>query len=196
MNSVKAYKPPVSGMAGLILKLLANISGIFVNKITHSPSKIMVQGFVTAFQNLITALSDANPNDSEQIQAVIHKFLTEGSFYDGSRQTILANINKIENEDVRIILTVAMGIVYRMGDVLTDEHDNNQQQLKEMLSVFLKGEDGVLLVTSLLTLMMPKETAAIISLLIIEAIRGVLSEDQEAMYLELEARLKGIVQAA
>lgn len=190
------YKPPIGGVPATVLKLLLNIAGAFTKRITHLPSRKIVDGFVDSFANLVTALSDADPNDPEQIRAVINKMLTEGDFYEGSRQTILANINKIGNEDARLALAIATGVTYRIADVLTDDVDDNGAQLEEMLRVFLSSEDGIQFITALLKMIVDDATANIIGLLLIEALKGVLSDDQQEALKDLRGKLQhGIVEA-
>lgn len=190
------YKPPIGGVPATVLKLLLNIAGAFTKRITHLPSRKIVDGFVDSFANLVTALSDADPNDPEQIRAVINKMLTEGDFYEGSRQTILANINKIGNEDARMALAIATGVTYRIADVLTDDVDDNGAQLEEMLRVFLSSEDGIQFITALLKMIVDDATANIIGLLLIEALKGVLSDDQQEALKDLRGKLQhGLVEA-
>lgn len=184
------YKPPIGGVPSTVLKLLLNIAGAFTKRISHAPSRKIVDGFLDSFANLVTALSDADPNDEKQILAVVNKLLTEGDFYEGSRQTILSNINKISNEDARLALAIATGVTYRLADVLTDEFDDNGAQLEEMLRVFLKSEDGIQFVTSLLKLIVDESTANIIGLLLIEALKGVLSDDQQEAVESLRKKLQ------
>lgn len=184
------YKPPIGGVPATVLKLLLNIAGAFTKRITHVPSRKIVDGFVTSFGELITALADTNPNDADQIRAVVNRLLTEGDFYEGSRQTITANINKIANDDVKTALLIATGVTYRVADVLTDEFDDNGAQLEEMLKVFLSGQDGVLFITSLLKTVVDDATANLIALLLIEALKGVISEDRAAALDDLKQRLQ------
>lgn len=184
------YKPPIGGVPATVLKLLLNIAGAFTKRITHLPSRKIVDGFVDSFANLVTALSDANPNDPEQIRAVINKLLTQGDFYEGSRQTILANINKVGNEDARLALAIATGVTYRLADVLTDDVDDNGAQLEEMLRVFLSSEDGIEFITALLKMIVDDATANIIGLLLIEALKGVLSDDQQEALKDLRGKLQ------
>lgn len=184
------YKPPIGGVPATVLKLLLNIAGAFTKRITHLPSRKIVDGFVDSFANLVTALSDANPNDPEQIRAVINKMLTQGDFYEGSRQTILANINKVGNEDARLALAIATGVTYRIADVLTDDVDDNGAQLEEMLRVFLSSEDGIEFITALLKMIVDDATANIIGLLLIEALKGVLSDDQQEALKDLRGKLQ------
>jgi len=175
------YKPPIGGIPSTVLSLLLNIAGAFTKNITHVPSRLMVDGFLKTLRDLIKALSDADPSDEEQIKRIVNSFLTEGEFYEGSRQTILANIEKVEDDDAKAVLTISAGIVYRLADVLTDELEDNGQQLEEMLRVFLASQDGILLITSLIKLTgVDQSTADLIALLLIEALKGVISEDQQA----------------
>jgi len=195
MKNQANYKPPIGGVPATVLKLLLNIAGAFTRRITHEPSRKIVDGFLFSFADLVTALSDADPQDDEQIKAVVNRLLTEGDFYEGSRQTILANIAKIENEDARTALTIALGVTYRIADVLTDEFDDNGEQLEEMLKVFLSGPDGVTFITALLKLVVDENTANLIALLLIEALKGVISEDQQAALEDLRERLAGSLAA-
>lgn len=190
------YKPPIGGIPSTVINLLLSIASAFTKNITHEPSRLMVDGFLSSFRDLVKALSDTDPGDEAQIKAIVNRFLTEGDFYTGSRRTILANIEKVGNEDARAALTIAMGIVYRLADVLTDDVDDNGRQLEEMMKVFLVSQDGVLFITSLVRLTgVDQSTADLIALLLIEALKGVISEDQQAALEDLRARLSSRIAA-
>lgn len=184
------YKQPIGNVPATVLKLLLNIAGAFTKRITHEPSRLIVDGFVGSFSELVAALSDADPNDSVQIKAVVHKLLTEGDFYEGSRQTILANIEKIENEDVQNALLIATNITYQVAELLTDEVADNGAQVEAMLRDFLSSPEGVQFITSMLRLILDESTASIIALLLIEALKGVLSDDQKEALEDLRLKLQ------
>lgn len=192
----KPYKPPIGGVPATVLKLLLNIAGAFTKRITHEPSRLIVDGFVKSFSELVTSLSDTDPEDADQIRAIVNRMLTEGDFYKGSRQTVLANINKIDNEQARVALTIVLGVAYRVADVLTDDLGDNGYQLEEMLKQFLSGADGVTFITSLLRLVVDENTANLIALLLIEALKGIVTDDKQEALEELREKLAGQIAEA
>lgn len=190
------YKPPIGGIPATVLKLLLNIAGAFTKRITHIPSRQIVDGFVNGFTKLVQSLSDANPEDEKQIKAIVNELLTKGDFYEGTRTTILNNIGRVGNEHARDALMIITDQVYDIADILTDEVTDNGEQLQFVLRDFIASEQGVSFVVSFLRIAGVEEsTANLIGLLVLEALRGVIAEDRAKALEALHARLVGAVAA-
>jgi hypothetical protein len=78
------YRPPLRGFVALIVKLLTQLAGMFTNRIKDEEVRLMATGFIDGTKKSVEALSDADPNDKEQIRAIFNKLLSEGPFQDGS----------------------------------------------------------------------------------------------------------------
>lgn len=183
------YKPPIGGIPSTLLNLVFSISKAFTSKITHLPSRQIVSGTLDGSISLVKALSDSNPDDEAQIRAIVNKMLSDGDFYTGSRTTILANIQKIGNEAARDALTIGTDQVYAIGRVLTDDITDNGDQVQQLLSDFLSTAEGVTFFTSLLKTVVDEQTANIIALILIESLKGVVSDDKAAALVELQKKL-------
>lgn len=184
------YKAPIGNIPAAILKLLANIARAFTEKITHAPSKKIVDGTIDNFKNLITALSDANPEDEAQIREIVNQMLTAGEFYEGSRESILLNIQKVKNENLRNALILALDNTYIVGATLTDEIEDDGEQLEALLQEFLGSPEGVEFLNYLLKLVVDPSTANLIALILIEALKGIITDDRQEALAILQTKLQ------
>jgi hypothetical protein len=183
------YRPPIGGIPSTLLNLTLSITKAFTGRITHLPSRKIVTGVLDGSINLVKALSDSNPEDEDQIRAIVNKLITDGDFYEGSRQTILDNIQKVKNQPAREALTIGVDEVYNIGAILTDDIDDNGEQLRALLSEFLSTAEGVSFITSLLKIAVDEQTANIIALILIESLKGVVSKDKAETLNELKRKL-------
>lgn len=171
------YKAPIGRIPSSILILAFRLAGAFTNKITHLPSKKIVEGLLENTSEVIRALSDSDPTDELQIKSIVHGMITSGQFYEGSRESILANIAKIKNDPAREVLQIALDEVYAIGRILVDFDDDNGRQVKERIAGFIRTAEGVEFITSLLDIALDENTAAVIAIVIIEALEAVLKDD-------------------
>lgn len=183
------YKPPIGGIPSTLLNLTLSITKAFTGRITHLPSRKIVTGVLDGSINLVKALSDANPEDEDQIRAIVNKLITDGDFYEGSRETILANIQKVKNQPAREAMTIGVDEVYSIGHILTDEIEDNGEQLRTALSDFLSTPEGVTFITSLLKIIVDEQISNIIAMILIESLKGVVSKDKAAALNELKKKL-------
>lgn len=183
------YKPPIGGIPSTLLNLTLSITKAFTGRITHLPSRKIVTGVLDGSINLVKALSDSNPEDEDQIRAIVNRLISEGDFYEGSRATILANIQKIKNQPAKEALTIGVDEVYSIGHILTDDIEDNGEQLRALLAEFLSTPEGVTFITSLLKIAVDEQTANIIALILIESLKGVVSKDKAAALSELQKKL-------
>lgn len=183
------YRPPIGGIPSTLIGLVLSITKAFTNRITHIPSRKIVAGMIEGSMNLVKALSDSNPEDEAQIRAIVNQLITDGDFYEGSRNTILSNIQKIKNQPAREALTIAVDEVYQLGNVLTDDIEDNGTQIRDQMADFLSTAEGVTFITNLLKIVVDEQTANIIALILIESLKGLVSEDKQAALVELQQKL-------
>ena len=76
----KNYKPPIRGLPASLLLLALRLAGAFTNKITHIPSRQIINGLLDGVVNLIRALSDTDPNDQEQVSEAVLSMVQNPTF--------------------------------------------------------------------------------------------------------------------
>lgn len=172
------YKAPLGKVPASIIKLVFSILLAFTRKITHIPSRKIVAGIFTKSQEAATALSDSNPNDDEQMQALANSLITSGDFYEGTRATLLLNIDRIKAGPVKDVLLLGTDQVYAYADILTDEVKDNGEQAKAQIKNWLNTEDGVKFMAALFDIALDKTTADIVAVIVIEAIQSGLGENE------------------
>lgn len=160
-------------------KIALRTFGLFINRITHEPSRLSVQGAQQWMLGLVTALSDADPDDSKQIQAITNRFFTDSPFAKGSRAIIDTNIAKLQNENVRTIFSALTNQAYMTADLLTDENEDNSEQLLEMAKQFGRSEDGLKTMIALFAFILDQEAAEFIAELIREYMNDLWSRDPD-----------------
>ena len=162
------YKAPIRGIWAVIAKLLSRLLGGFVPQIKDDEQRMIVSGVLNATKETIDVLSDAEPNDKEQMRAVLNRLFNEGPFKEGAKAELMQKINEITNSNVRVVLSVINNQVYPVLNVLTDEDRANDDQLEELLRQQLRGEDGILLIRAIFGLFINNtefaDTAAVVVL--------------------------------
>lgn len=181
------YKAPLSKTLATVFSLAFSILMAFTRKITHIPTRRIINGIFGKAQEAAKALSDANPNDDEQMQAIANSLITSGDFYEGTRATLLANIDKIKPSPIKDVLLLGTDRVYVYADILTDEVKDNGEQAKQALAAWLKTEEGVKFFTALLDVALDETTANIIAAIIIEAIQAGIGPDDQSLMDRLQA---------
>jgi hypothetical protein len=179
MNAkVKDYKAPIRGIAKLILSLLTRLGQLFLSKIKDAEIRLMASGLLDSAAKTVDVLSDADPNDAQQLREIINGLISKGDFSEGLRLELLSKIQKLKNEDVRKALTIINGNAFPIAELLTDDNKDNSDQIKEYLVTFLRGESGMELFAALLSIILPPAYADTLTLLIVEALLSWLGENE------------------
>ena len=171
------FKPKLRGLTKLILNLLTQVGGLFANNIPDPETKQMVQGALGAAGSTIDALSDADPNDKDQIRQIFNNLLKSGPFKEGSQAELMSKINAIEDNDTRVFLSTLLTEMYRIGDILTDTDSANSEQMLEYVRGLLRSETGMMLLRSLFGILLSDTYADTATLLIINLLVTVLEEE-------------------
>ncbi|MEL6835248.1 MAG: hypothetical protein AAFP77_19770 [Bacteroidota bacterium] len=162
------YKAPIRGIWAVITKLLSQLLGLFVPSIKDDEQRLIVSGVLNATKETIEVLSDADPNDKEQMRGVLNRLFNDGPFKEGAKAELMQKINEITNSNVRVVLSVINNQVYPVLDLLTDQDRANDEQLEELLREQLRGEDGILLIRAIFGLFINNsqfaDTAAVLVL--------------------------------
>ena len=168
--STTDYKAPIRGVAKLILKLLTQLASLFINMIKDAELRMMASGLLDGATKTVDALSDADPNDSDQLREILNELVKTGSFRQGAQAELLGHIQKLDNENVRKSLTIINGHAFPIADILTDENSENTEQLKAYMGDILSSEDGMELFNALLSIILPPTYANTLTVLIIQAL--------------------------
>lgn len=174
------YTAPIRGIGKLILKLLTQLGGLFLNRIQDVEVRSMATGLLQGAEKTVDVLSDTDPNDKEQIQSVVNELFNDGPFKQGVQAEILEKVQNITNPHVKTALTILTGHSFPIADKLTDEDDANTEQVKEYLITQLQSHDGVDLFNALLSIILPPTYADTLTVIIIQAILNWIEENPEA----------------
>ena len=87
----------ISGTLAVVLRGLIDLSRIWINKIENAYGRETLLNLADAFKKTVTAISDADPNDKEQIKRIIDEFLTGSGFLDSTRNELLEKIEQLED---------------------------------------------------------------------------------------------------
>lgn len=186
------YKPPIKAFPAAVLKVAFQIALAFTRKIEDQRGRKIIEGTFAGAAALTNALSDADPNDAAQIRAVVNQMLTSGDFYQGTRESLLATIEKIKADNIKTVLSLAVDQVYGSLRLLTDETTPNDEQLKGQLQAFVRSAAGLEFVTGLLEIAFDEQTAAIIGSILIGALRNLQAEAGTVMAFEEAAALDAL----
>jgi len=174
----KDYKAPLRGFMAILAKLLTQVAGLFTNKFKDPEIRQMAVGFIEATKKTVEVLSDANPDDKDQMRAIFNELLTEGPFKAGAQTEIQSKINELTNNNARVALGVANGEAWKIAALLTDNDPANSDQMGDYLTNLLRSDDGVIFLRSILGLMLKNsayaDTAAV---LIIQLLLTTLAEE-------------------
>lgn len=160
------YKAPLRGIGLLIGKLLTQLAGLFLPKITDPELRLMATGLLDSSKLTVDALSDANPDDKDQLREIFNKLLKEGPFRQGAKAELIARINELSNEDVRVLLSVVNNQSFVVADILTDADPGNTDQMEQYLRNLLRDQDGIVFLRAILGLLLKNtqyaDTAAVV----------------------------------
>ena len=172
------FKPRLRGIAKLILKLLTQLASLFTNRIKDPEIKMMANGLLNSASQTVDALSDADPNDADQLRNIFNGLVSSGDFKIGAEAELLGNIQQIGNENVRKSLSIINGHTFPIADLLTDQNKKNTEQVREYMVDILSSNDGIQLFNALLGIILPAAYADTLTVLIIQALMNELEGDE------------------
>lgn len=173
------YKAPIRGIARLILTLLTQLGALFAKQIQDLELRAMAVGILDGAGQAVDKLSDSNPDDKEQLREILNELVRKPEFSNSAKAEILGHISKLNNEQVRTALTVINENIFPVADLLTDEDNDNTEQVREYLANVLSSPEGVTFFNSLLGIILPEAYANALTLVIIQALISWLEEDGE-----------------
>lgn len=124
----------------LILGFIAGIDAYLVDRINSAFAKRAIRNLLNPLKSITNALTDENPRDNEQVDAIVRKYLNQEVpvFATGE---IAAGLEKIKNEDVKAVLSTLSHPIVDMLRLLSDDNPDNEAQLKQMLGDFVNDKD-------------------------------------------------------
>lgn len=173
------YQAPIRGIAKIILSLLVQLTKMFTNRIKDVELRTMATAVLGSAEATIKALSDANPNDREQLRNILNSLMNKTEFQASAQEEIMSHISKLSNEQVKTALSILNSQAFPVANLLTDDDTDNSEQLREYLGEMLQSPDGIALFNALLSIVLPKEYANTLTLIIIQFLVSFLEEDSE-----------------
>ena len=170
------YKPPIGRIVASVGALLLKVLDSFASRITHESSRQIVRGLIDAQGQLISALSDTDPDDDRQVRQIVNLLVTTSSFAQGSKMALVTNIGKIKNEPLKAALTGIIDNGYAVAGIATDDVTDDGAQLKEHLRTYLRTEQGVQWVVGILDILLDEQMAAVVAIIIIDALLVAIGE--------------------
>jgi len=174
------YRAPIRGIAKMILKLLTQLAAMFAKQIKDLELRLMATGILEGAGQAVEVLSDADPNDREQLRAILNQLINRPEFSNSAKAELMTQIAKLSNEQVRATLAIINENTIPIADLLTDENEDNSEQIREYLVVQLQSPDGIAFFNNLLAIILPKLYADTLTLIIVQALIAFLEEDSEA----------------
>lgn len=196
------YKAPIRGIAKMILKLLTQLAAMFAKQIKDMELRLMATGILEGAGEAVEVLSDANPEDREQLREILNKLINRPEFSNSAKAELMSQIAKLSNEQVRATLAIINENTIPIADLLTDENEDNSEQIREYLVVQLQSPDGIAFFNNLLAIILPKLYADTLTLIIVQALITFLEdsdeqdEDKQAVIQSLRATQKAYNLAA
>lgn len=171
------YKAPIRGIFKIVLQLLTQLTAMFAQRIKDAEQRQMATAVLDSAGETIQVLSDADPNDKEQLREVLNKLLNRTDFQASAKEEMLGYINKLKNQEVRTALAIINTHAFPVAGLVTDDTSDNSEQIREYMAEVLQTQDGIAFFNALLRLVLPDNYANTLTLIIIQAIISWLEED-------------------
>jgi hypothetical protein len=127
-------------MRMLLLSFLNGIDRFLIQRIPVPEVKMGVTMLLQPVRKMVDALNDLEPDNDAQVREVWRKF-ANADLADYSETTLLKLISEIKNDNIRPALSTLTVPTVNMLRIVTDEDPNNEQQLAQMWTAFLKSPD-------------------------------------------------------
>lgn len=164
----------ISSWLELLLKGAIDIARIWIGRIPDQYARETLTDLANTFKEVVGAVADEDPNDSEQIKKIIDKFLTDTGFVDRTKTELLKKIDALGDERLKVVLRALLPVSFDIIKQLFDSNPANEEQIKARLRELLKSPDAQNVLTSLLTFIIKDEnTARLIAGLILSIVTQV-----------------------
>ena len=88
----------ISNTLAVVLRGLIDLSRIWINRIDNTYGRQTLLDLADSFKQVVSAISDADPNDSEQIKKIIDEFLSDSGFVDRTKAELMKKIEQLQDE--------------------------------------------------------------------------------------------------
>lgn len=164
----------ISNTVAVILKGLIDLSRIWINRIENPYGRETLLDLASSFKEVVTAISDADPNDAEQIKRIIDKFLSDSGFIDRTRGELVKKIEGLKDERLKVVLLNFLPVAFDIIKALFDENPANEEQIIARLKELLSGPNALETLTNILLFVVnDRATASTIAALILSIIGGI-----------------------
>jgi len=165
----------ISNTLAVVLRGLIDLSRIWINRIDNTYGRQTLLDLADSFKQVVSAISDADPNDSEQIKKIIDEFLSDSGFVDRTKAELMKKIEQLQDERLRVVLMGFLPAAFDIIKALFDENPANEDQIIARLKEILTGPDALDTLTNILLFVVKdRPTATTIASLILSIIGGVL----------------------
>lgn len=184
--SKKENAKVIGDIIAAILKMGVNIAQGQVEKKIDNP--LVEKGVLLIFpltKELIDVLSDKNPDNEEQVRAVMLEW-TNGPLADYLEQIFAAFVEKQKDENAKALIAFFTAVFVQALRIYSDDVDDNKAQLDELLDGVVSGEEtyDLILNNIIKPLLVKSKAGEELSKFVVEAskmfIEWLLKEKQEA----------------
>lgn len=184
--SKKENAKVIGDIIAAILKMGVNIAQGQVEKKIDNP--LVEKGVLLIFpltKELIDVLSDKNPDNEEQVRAVMLEW-TNGPLADYLEQIFAAFVEKQKDENAKALIAFFTAVFVQALRIYSDDVDDNKAQLDELLDGVVTGEEtyDLILNNIIKPLLVKSKAGEELSKFVVEAskmfIEWLLKEKQEA----------------
>ena len=134
---------PVSKFSAFWLNLAISISEGAILVIENEEVKEAIKLFVRPIRETVAKLSDADPNNKQQMEQIWLNFVRSDEFNDMAEARTYQLVSHIENENVKDFTYKTVSLALRVIRSLYDVDPNNVTQIREILTDFLTEKDNI-----------------------------------------------------
>lgn len=160
-------------IAQLALAAIGALESVFVPQIKNDVVRAAIVTNLLPIKNTAFALSDEEPRDEEQV-LVIWKTHLNTALPDFAEDQITAAVAKIEDPNIRAVLSTLGHPVTDLLRVVSDDNPNNTAQVREMFKEFVTnpGVQSVLLENVIIPLIEVRVQNEFVKKFLIETLRN------------------------
>ncbi len=115
-------------LASMVFMAIGLIESIFISRINKPLLKRAIQLPLTRIRETVSALSDGNPKNDDQVQEIWDKFAGT-DLPDFAEDEIATAIDKVQDEKVKALLAVFAPYSIEILRAVTDEDKDNKGQV-------------------------------------------------------------------
>lgn len=154
------FKPKLGWFPTYLINTAIGLAESFLINWKYDYGRRTVLNITNHLKMMIGALGDANPDDKEQIDAILQNFMQKSGFIENTETEVLIQITKLDLQPLRDSLTVLTPAVLDTIKALTDDIPANDEQIEEIWIEFLEEEKAAIILQWWLSLIKKKKDRA------------------------------------